>query len=156
MNNSIIPSLISLVFVTGILAGGVFLLYAMLKNNLHLIKNALSINLVTTISTIIIYIINKQLFYLPGVSNTSEGSLMQIIAIALLSLLGFIALIGMAYYTRSKYMPLVIIKSSFALSTLIVFMMFGLAFNASKTKETNYSSQNKFVEVDSYSSFNME
>lgn len=154
MNNSLVSSLISFVSVAGILSGVIFLLYAMLKNDIRLIKNALSINLLTTVFIFVLYIINKKLLALPGLKHSAEYSLLHFTTLGMFSLLGFFALIGIAYYFRSKYMPLVIIKSSFALSTLIVVMMFGVAISTSKSKPVSYSSQSKFVEVDSYSSFN--
>jgi hypothetical protein len=140
--------LCSMLALCGVLLGCAFLVYAMLKSNLRYIRNAFLINIATVTCIIILSIITKEVFYLPMKFQSDFAESIDVILLSLFVFLGLLALVGIAYYSRSLYLPEAIIKSSFVVSATIIMALFTVAYNASPKRTYTTSAQHKFVLVD--------
>ncbi len=140
--------LCSMLALGGVLLGCAFLTFAMLKNNLRYIRNAFLINLATVACIVALSLITKEIFYLPLKFKSDFAESIDVIMLGLFVFLGLLALIGIAYYTRSSYLPEAIVKSSFMVSATIILSLFTIAYKASPKKNFTASSKHKFVLVD--------
>jgi hypothetical protein len=138
----------SMLSLGGMLLGCAFLIYAMLKSNIKLIRNAFIINLATVTCVLVLSLISKEVFYLPQKFQSEFATSIDIILLGLFVFLGLLALTGISYYYRALYLPEAIIKSSFAISAIIIFTLFTIAFKAAPRKNYTVSAKHKFMPVD--------